>query len=304
MNPPMNFNRRRFLHTLPSLALAAQLSPRAFAAPDVPDALAGRLYKTLKIGMIKVKGTLSEQFKVARDAGFMGVEMNAPAMNVEDTRRAIADSGIVVDGTVCGTHWKIRHTSPDAATRKQALEDLKTALRDTRAVGGHSVLLVVGKGEDGPESDIWPRSIENIRQALPLAAEVGVQIVIENVWNQFLYDHAGGADQSAEKFVKYVDEFESPWVGMQLDIGNHWKYGSMGDWIRQLGKRVFKLDIKGYSRKDDRFTEIGAGDIDYPDVRKALHEINFHGWLAAEVKGGGAADLKRIAGEMDAAFGL
>jgi hexulose-6-phosphate isomerase len=304
MNPIMNSSRRRFLRQASTFALAAPFLPRVVAAPEETDAMAGRLYKTLKIGMIKVKGTLSEQFKVAREAGFMGVEMNAPGMSVEDTRRAIADSGLVVDGTVCSTHWKIRHTSPDADTRKQALEDLKTALRDTRAVGGHSVLLVVGKGADGPESEIWPRSIENIRQALPLAAEVGVQIVIENVWNQFLYDHAGGADQTAEKFVKYVDEFDSPWVGMQLDIGNHWKYGSMGDWVRQLGKRVFKLDIKGYSRKDDRFTEIGAGDIDYADVRKALREINFHGWLAAEVGGGDAAALKRIAGEMDAAFGL
>jgi hexulose-6-phosphate isomerase len=166
------------------------------------------------------------------------------------------------------------------------------------------VLLVVGKGEDGPESEIWPRSVENIAKALPLAAEVGVQIVIENVWNQFLYDHEGAADQRADKFVKYVDEFRSPWVGMQFDIGNHWKFGSMGDWIRQLDRRVFKLDVKGYSRKEDKFTPIGEGDIDYADVRKALHEINFHGWLAAEVAGGDQAYLTDVSAQMDRAFGL
>jgi hexulose-6-phosphate isomerase len=177
-------------------------------------------------------------------------------------------------------------------------------LRDTHAVGGHSVLLVVGKGEDGPENEIWPRSVENIKQAVPLAAELGVSIVIENVWNQFLYDHNGGADQTADKFVKYVDEFHSPWVGMQLDIGNHWKYGSMGDWIRQLDKRVLKLDVKGFSRAQGKFTPIGEGDIDYADVRKALTEINFYGWLAAEVGGGDLAELTSIAKQMDVAFGL
>lgn len=303
---PSSLNRRHFIRSTGLLATGALLSGarHAVAAPDVPHAMAGRIFKTLKIGMIRVNGSLADKFKAAKEAGFQGVEMNAPGMNVEDTRKAIAESGLPVDGTVCASHWQIRHTSPDAATRAKALEDLKTALRDTRAVGGHSVLLVAGKGEDGPENEIWPRSVENIAKAIPVAAEVGVQIVIENVWNQFLYNHDGGADQTAEKFVKYVDAFDSPWVGMQFDIGNHWKYGSMGDWIRQLGRRVYKLDVKGFSRAQNKFTPIGEGDIDYADVRKALHEIRFHGWLAAEVAGGDLAYLKDVAAQMDKAFGL
>jgi hexulose-6-phosphate isomerase len=166
------------------------------------------------------------------------------------------------------------------------------------------VLLVVGHGKDGDEGEIWKRSIDNIAQAVPLAAQLGVQIVIENVWNEFLYDHKGDHKQNAEKYAKYVDELNSPWVGMQFDIGNHWKYGSMGDWIRQLDRRVLKLDIKGFSRAEGTFTRISEGDIDYADVRRALREINFYGWVAAEVDGGEAAELKRIAQEMDTVFGL
>ena len=206
--------------------------------------------------------------------------------------------------TVCSTHWKIRHSSPDPAVRAQALKDLETALRDTHAVGGHTVLLVPGKGEDGPEEVIWERSVENIRKALPLAAELGVAIVMENVWNQFLYDHQGGPDQTAAKHANYVDAFNSPWVGMQFDIGNHWKYGATGDWIRTLGKRIVKLDVKGFSRKTGKFTPIGEGDLDFADVRKALHEINYYGWVAAEVKGGDLAALKTISNQMDRVFGL
>jgi L-ribulose-5-phosphate 3-epimerase len=306
MKPSITLNRRHFL-TQASLVTAGALfatGRRAVAAPDVPHALAGRLYKTLKVGMIKAPGSLTDKFKIAKAAGFLGVEMGFPGNDVAETKRAIAESGLPVDGSVCGDHWKIRHTSADAATRAKALENLKQALRETREVGGHSVLLVVGKGEDGPENEIWPRSVENIAKAVPLAAQLGVQIVIENVWNQFLYNHDGGADQKADKFVKYVDEFRSPWVGMQFDIGNHWKYGSMGDWIRQLGHRVLKLDVKGFSRAQNKFTAIGEGDINYADVRKALHEINFHGWLAAEVAAGDLDYLKGVAAQMDTAFGL
>src|SRR5690606_27306926 len=141
------------------------------------------------------------------------------------------------------------------------------ALEDTHAVGGHTVLLVVGHGKDGSESEVWERSVTNISKAIPLAARLGVAIAVENVWNEFGYDHAGGSDQNAEAYVRYIDAFDSPWVGMQFDIGNHWKYGAAGDWIRQLGKRIIKLDVKGFSRSENKFTLFDAGDIDYADVR-------------------------------------
>ncbi|GIW95595.1 MAG: xylose isomerase [Pirellulaceae bacterium] len=266
--------------------------------------LAGRIYKSLKIGMVKVPGSLADRFRAAKQAGFDGIELSAPGLNIEETRDAIAQTGLVVDGTVCASHWQIRHTSPDAGVRREALAHLRAALRETHAVGGHSVLLVVGHGQDGPEEEIWPRAIENIAQAIPDAARWGVYIAIENVWNHFLYDHNGGPDQTADKFVRFVDELNSPWVGMQFDIGNHWKYGNPADWIRQLGRRIVKLDVKGFSRKDDRFTAIGEGDIPWDQVRAALAEIQFAGWAAAEVAGGDEQALRNVASAMGRVFGL
>lgn len=302
-------DRRRFLQAAGAATAAATWGvfapgPVARAAETVSHPLAGRLYKSLKIGMVRVEGSLTDKFKAAKQAGFQGIELNAPGFDVDEVRRAIDASGLPVDGTVGAQHWQIRHTSPDPQVRAQALEQLLQALRQTHAVGGHTALLVVGKGEDGTEEEIWRRSIENIAKAVPLAAELGVVIAIENVWNQFLYNHDGGHDQTAEKFVRYVDECRSPWVGMQFDIGNHWKYGSMGDWIRALDRRVVKLDVKGFSRKEGKFTRISEGDIDWADVRAALTEINFVGWCAAEVGGGDLAELQRISQEMDQVFGL
>lgn len=308
MFEPAGISRRRFIQGTAALAAAYPLlgaaGQRAVAAEEPSDALTGRIYKTLKIGMVKVDGSLTDKFKAAKEAGFDGIELNAPNMYVEEAKKAIQETGLPVDGTVGGSHWQVRHTDPDPEVRARALENLRRALRDTHALGGNTALLVVGKGADGTEAECWSRSIENISKAVPLAAELGVVIAIENVWNQFLYNHEGGPDQTAEKFVKYVDEFNSPWVGMQFDIGNHWKYGSMGDWIRALGKRVVKLDVKGFSRKQNKFTDIGEGDIDFADVRRALREINFYGWCAAEVGGGDAERLHTISSQMDKAFGL
>lgn len=294
-------NRRRFLAggvTLPFIpSLLSQSS-------DTSGVMRGRFYKTLKIGMIRDGANLKEKFSIAKEAGFDGVELSAPGYDIGEANEAVSETGLVVDGTVCADHWNVRHSDPDPAVRKRALETLLRALEDTHAVGGHTVLLVVGHGKDGSEKEVWDRSVESISQAIPLAAQLGVSIAVENVWNEFCYDAKGGSQQSGEKFAAYIDAFDSPWVGMQFDIGNHWKFGEMGDWIRLLGKRIIKLDVKGFSRKEDKWTRIGEGDIDFADVTLALHEIGFAGWCAAEVAGGDLAELRKVASEMDRVFGL
>ncbi len=298
-------SRRHFLQTAAASAATVSLAGNTLATRVSTGAeLKGQLFKTLKIGMVGEGSTLTAKFKAAKAAGFAAIELNAPGINTEEVKRAIAESGLPVDGSVCGSHWQIRHTDKDPEVRAKALEDLKNALIQTEAVGGKTVLLVVGHGNDGPEEEIWERSVENISKALPLAGQLGVSIAIENVWNQFCYDHGGDSNQTADKYVKYVDEFNSPLVGMQFDIGNHWKYGSMGDWIRSLGKRIIKLDVKGFSRENNRFTKIGEGDLDFADVCDALSEINFHGWCAAEVGGGNMERLVEISKNMDQVFNL
>ena len=118
------FSRRRFLQG--TMALAVTRPWRVLAADAASASLAGRLYKTLKIGMVDVPGSLTDKFQAVKAAGFLGVEMDSPGMDVAETRRAIAASGLPVDGTVCSTHWSIRHTSPDAA---QALRHWRISRR-------------------------------------------------------------------------------------------------------------------------------------------------------------------------------
>jgi L-ribulose-5-phosphate 3-epimerase len=298
--------RRQFVVGATAALALASASVRATAAEDGIEHTAPprRLLKTLKIGMVKVPGDLTAKFKAVKAAGYEGIELDTPGIDVPAVRAACEASGLVVDGSVCATHWNIRHSSPDANERAQALVDLKAALQQTKAVGGHTVLLVVGHGKDGTPEEVWSRSTENIRQALPLCAELGMTIAIENVWNEFLYDHSGGNDQTADSFVKYVDQFDSPWVGMQFDIGNHWKYGNPADWIRTLGRRVVKLDIKGFSRASNDWADITEDDLPWADVRRALDEINFDGWVAAEVSGGDAARLQKIAAQIDRALNI
>lgn len=298
-------NRRQLLQLGGTAAIAAIASP--FASPTrsfAEDTAAAKpwLRKSLKIGMIRVPGSMTDKFNAAKRAGFEGVELNAPGFDNEEAVEAANASGLIIDGTVNADHWKVRHSDPDPDVRAQALKSLRDGLEATAKVGADTLLLVPAHGNDGSFEEVYERSMANIRRALPDAERLGVKILIENVWNHFLYDHGGGPDQSAEPLARYIDAFESPWVGVQFDIGNHWKYGDPAGWIRTLGERIKKLDIKGFSRKDDSFTKITEGDLPWGSVHEALREIGFTGWVAAEVGGGGQERLAEISQHMETAL--
>ncbi len=304
-----DWNRRNFL----KLATAAVAVP-GLAAASLSGPLAGQetgsngpqltIYKSLKWGMVGLEGTMEEKFAELKSLGFQGVELDSP--DGIDPRKAAAASdktGLLVDGVVDSRHWKVRMTDPDAQQRTAAGDDLITALQAAHVAGGTTALLVPGHGGDGSEEEVRTRATEQIRRAIPIAAKLGVCIVIENVWNHMFYDHDGPDDQTADALAEFVDSFHSPWVGVQFDIGNHQKYGFPADWIRRLGRRIVKLDAKDWG-KESGFCKIGDGDVDWADVRLALLEIGYCGWAAAEVAGGDHARLSDISRRMDAAFGL
>ncbi len=293
----MPVSRRSFLAAVPGgLALAACWPSLTWGQVDQGNR---RIYKSLKWGMVQVEGSIRHKLEVLRDVGFDGVEFDTPdGPDKLELRQASRELGFPIDGSVDSRHWEVRLTDPLPDTRDQALGDLLTAIEETHFVGGHSVLLVPGHGQDGAAAEIRERALVQIRKALPLASRLGVYILIENVWNQMFYQHNGPSDQTADDLAAFVDELDSPWVGVQFDVGNHQKYGRPAEWIKTLGRRVVKLDIKDWGQSSG-FCKIGEGDVDWAAVRVALDEIGFTGWAAAEVNGGDRDRLADISRRMD-----
>ena len=148
-------------------------------------------------------------------------------------------------------------------------------IRNTYRLGGSSVLLVPGKvgGQNETHEQVWDRSISEVKKVLPLASRLGVRVLIETVWNGFC--------ESPDVFRDYIDAFESPWVGAYFDIGNMQKFAPAEEWIRTLGHRTVKLDIKDWGKKNG-FCRLGEGDVDWDKVRSALKEVGFSGWATRE----------------------
>jgi hexulose-6-phosphate isomerase len=279
--------------------------------PDVVTPPSGkRILLSPKLGMIpkEIDGkklSLTDRLSLAGDAGFDGVDFDqAGEHTLQEAMEAVKKSGVFVHNAINHAHWQQRLTSADAEVRARGVANIEHCIRLSHAAGGNGVLIVVGRGGDGTPHEVEERAREEIRKLIPLAAALGQPVLIENVWNQMFYNHDGGPDQGPEHFIRFIDSFKSPWVGMYYDIGNHWKYGQPGEWIRSFGHRCVKLDVKGFSRAMNRFTDIGEGDLPWDQVRNALHDINFAGWATAEVGGGDLKRLTLVREQMQKAFGL
>jgi L-ribulose-5-phosphate 3-epimerase len=293
-------SRRNFLYAAGGAAAASMLgSPAALAqASHSKPANQGRIFKSVKWGMIGEGETILDKFQLCRELGYDGMELISPGnLDPQEVRDATQKSGMPVHGLVDMKHWQVRLSDPEQATRETARGDLTKALEDAKAFGGDTVLLVPGKvsGEQETHDDVWKRSIEQIRLTLPTASKLGVRILIENVWNGFC--------ETPELMRDYLDEIGSPWVGAYFDIGNVRKFGPSEDWIRTLGPRIVKLDVKDWG-KSNGFCKIGDGDVNWKAVRDALAEIEFTGWCTAEVEGGKREQLADIAARMDRVLAL
>jgi L-ribulose-5-phosphate 3-epimerase len=307
-------DRRQFITTstallassavLGSTGLASGASTREGGAMIPAGTRKRDIKKSLKYGMIGDGTTVLEKFQSAKTAGFEGVEIDSPSdLDLEEVKAAMAETGLVVPGVVDSVHWQQCLSDPDPDIRAKGVAALEGALRDAKAVGATTVLLVPGVVNNKVTyGEVWTRSQEELRKVLPLCKELDVKIAIENVWNGFLM----GPHEAA----RYLDEINSPYVGFYFDVGNMVRYARPATCIDVLGPRIMKLDVKEYSltrmREEGVWegfgVEIGEGDCDWPAVGTSLDAIGYTGWASAEVGGGDTARLTDIANRMEASL--
>jgi hexulose-6-phosphate isomerase len=239
------------------------------------------MFSTLRVDRAKPM-SVRDRFQLVRDAGFAGVEV-ASAMNQTEVLAARDALGLEIPSVVISTHWSHPLTSPNPTMRETGLEGLKQGLKDAKAYGASSVLLVPGVvNKEISYADAYKRSIEEIKKAVPLAESLGVVIAIENVWNGFLL--------SPLEAAAYVDGFKSPFVRWHFDVGNVIDTGWPHHWVQTLGPRIVKIHVKEFSRKlrDEKGQRSGfqvellAGDSDWPAVMSALDAVGYTGWIIAE----------------------
>jgi hexulose-6-phosphate isomerase len=251
------------------------------------------LKKALILSMLPGNLSYVERFNLAKEVGFDGIE--APPISdpeeIKKIRAASELSGVPVHSIIYGG-WHAPLSSADPRTVEKGLQDMQAALHCAKELGADTVLLVPAiVNESTRYADAYTRSQQNIRKLIPLAEKLKVVIAVENVWNNFLL--------SPLEFARYVDEFRSPLVKAYFDVGNVLAFGWSEDWIRTLGKRIQRIHLKDFKRSTRQFVNLLEGDVNWREVRKALDEVGYRGFLTAELGGGDANYLRDVAQRID-----
>ena len=283
--------RRSFLKYTAAVTVGASLQGRSTLAEGRNKG--GKLLKALQLGMLPRRLSDADKFKLAKRCGFEGIE-GSPMSDLGAARelgKLARQAGVPIHSIVYGG-WGAPFSDPKAEVIKKGLAGMETALRSAKAMGADTVLLVPAiVTETVGYSEAYKRSQEHIRELLPLAEELRVVIAVENVWNKFLL--------SPLEFARYVDEFDSPWLQAYFDVGNVIIFGFAQDWIRTLGKRIVKIHLKDFKRRGYKWTNLLDGDVNWAEVRRALDEIGYDGYMTTELGGGDESYLRDLAGRID-----
>ncbi len=241
---------------------------------------------------------LEEAFRQIHEVGFTGYEA------------AITDDGIVgLSGSegdfqtakelarayeieICsvlyaGSRYKGKLSDNDPVKRQYAFDTLRRLIDRAVELGAKNILTfagVVGRENITPEAEIVPyetaykRALEGMMRLKEYAEQANVKIAIENWWIKFLL--------SPLEFRGFLDEIASPCVKACLDVGNAIPFGYPEDWIRILRKErigtVHVKDYRYYPGGRNSYVDLLAGDVNFPEVEKALREIGFDGYCLAE----------------------
>ena len=251
------------------------------------------LKKALVYSMLPGDLNTEDRMKLARDCGFDGVEA-PPITSAAETaamRDAAAKAGIEIHSVIFGG-WGKPLSSADQKVAEEGTNLVREGLRGAREMGADCLLLVPAiVNESTRYEDAYHRSQKRIKECLAAAEAQKVRIAVENVWNNFLL--------SPMEFARYVDEYNSPYVRAYFDVGNVVVFGWPEDWIRTLAKRIFRVHVKDFKKDTREWKNLRDGSVNWLEVRKALDEVGYNGYLTAELGGGDASYLRDVASRMD-----
>lgn len=131
------------------------------------------------------------------------------------------------------------------------------------------------KGDEPPipgytENDGIDWCIESIKACLPAAEKAGVMLMLENHWGMTL---------KTENLFRIVDGVNSPWLGINLDIGNF--PGDPYKEIEKIAPRAAIVHFKTYYGGGEYYTL----NLDYKRIAGILRQANFRGYVSLEMEG-------------------
>jgi hexulose-6-phosphate isomerase len=241
--------------------------------------------------------SLRQCMKLAKDAGFDGIELNydldndlspkAGPSELRAIRQAAQDVGIAISGLCSFLYWPYSLTDNDPNRRRRGLELASRMIDAAHELGVENLLTIAGSTYIPwlPEREPVPidvcdrRAREAMARLVPQAEKQGVYLNVETIWfNGYLTTPA--------EMNAFVDAFGGR-VRVHFDTGNVMLFQFPEHWIPLLGKRIKNVHFKEFSKKGsdhtlDGFRTLLDGSTDWPAVLDALEGVGYEGYVTFE----------------------
>jgi hexulose-6-phosphate isomerase len=251
--------------------------------------------KSIGDNMIRKEWRLDKGLALTKKAGFEGIELwlgEQPWFQVETAdaqvrllRRKIEDAGLAISNVSNTLDWEHNISSPDPRIRQMGMHHITRQLETANILGTDAILVVAGLvTEQSPYQDVYPRTVESLQKLAEIAASHKVKIGCENCCSEqrFLI--------TPREFKVFLDEVNSPWVGLHFDTGNIHDTGFPDQWIEINAGRITRVHVKDVMRHRGRcgeesvYTNLFLGDNDWASIRAALIKARYDGWIIAEME--------------------
>ena len=238
-----------------------------------------------------------EAIECAASYGLDGLELTVGDCVAVDTSqeecdkiKAFADEkNIGLRSVATGFFWGCSLGSPDEDERAEALAFSKKYLQIAAWLGAESALVVPGAVDVAwdesrpvvPYVTCWEQATKSIKELLPLATELNVNIGLENVWNKFLY--------SPVEMKQFIEQFDSDKLGCYFDVGNCMLNGFPQDWVEVLGNKIKAVHFKNWKGEDcggglhGFGDDLLDGDVEFDKILAALQKIDYKGPITVEM---------------------
>ena len=280
-------NRRSFLTTATAAMSAATVShARSSQSPSSKARFrTGLVAYSYRQALQSKAMTYEDLIRVAVDTGTDGIDMTVywlPSTS-DDYLLSLRRLAYRKRVEIYGLGTRVRLAQPTAELRQQQLNELKKWLGVAERVGATHVRVF---GGDKPAGATLDQAIgfaaETLKRGAELAGARGLILGIED---------DGGITDFAKDTIEIVKRADSPWAGMNLDIGNFRPPG-VYDQIEMSIPYAVSTHMKTSIALDDGKTR-GPMDLDRVFRMFAAHAFRGYMGLEYEAEGDPAGEVPR-----------
>ena len=217
---------------------------------------------------------ITEGMKAIKEAGVDAFEFwGWWGKDLDEIKRAKEESGLELSA-FCTRMISL----VDSTLREDYIKGLKETIQVAKDLGCKNLISQVGNEISGVSREEQRNSlVEGLKACRPILEDEGITLLVEPL--NTLVDHKGYYLYSSAEAFEIIDEVDSPNIKVLFDI--YHQQIMEGNLIANITGNIDKIGHFHAAGNPGRH-ELTIGEINYPNVFKAISESGYKGYIGLE----------------------